>query len=93
MSLSNYDLQMTMKKNAAQFAAHKAAHFTAWMRKADKQGQAPLKRRFLQQLNAEKNLAARAAKQWSTFVRDSELCPNLEYRPSSSVNKREDHTR
>jgi len=89
----DYDLQMTLRKNAAQFAAHKAAHFTAWMRDADGQGKAPLKRKFLLQLNVEKNLAARAAKQWNTFVRDQELYPHLEYRPSRSVNKREDHTR
>lgn len=49
-----------------------------------------------QWLAAEYNMAirqARGAKQWSTFVRDRDTYPNLEYRASRSANPRQKHQR
>ena len=92
----DYDLMTTMRKNASRFSAHKAAYFTEWMRDKSKEERQAIRRLFLNQLNTEQNLAARAsraAKQWHTLLKDSDQYPNLQYLPSRSVNKRKSHTR
>ncbi len=92
----HYDLSVSLKRNTSQFAAHKAACFTEWMRGKSTKEQEPIRRIFLTQLTVEQNLASRAsraARQWQTLVRDRDQYPNLEYLPSRSVAKRENHTR
>ena len=91
-----YDLAMKLRKNAAQFSAHKSAYFTEWMRGKSTKEQEPIRRILLAQLTVEENLASRtsrAARQWQTLIKDRDQYANLEYLPSRSVAKRENHTR
>lgn len=92
----NYDTSMALKKNVSLFAAHKSAYFTEWARGASREEQQAILTIYQRQLVVEKNLASRASravKQWQRIEHDKETYPTLEYLPSRSVARRENHTR
>ncbi len=93
---SDYDTAVAMQKNVRRFAAHKSAYFTEWIRNKAKEEKQAVIAIFQRQLVTEGNLASRAsraAKQWQHIGDNKGKYPQLEYLPSRSVAKRENHTK
>ncbi len=91
---ADYDLAVKLKKNAAEFSAHKSAHFAALLATRTKEERDALMNAYQRQTEAEINMASRATratKQWNDFERTRKEFPNLEYLPSRSAEKRSDH--
>ncbi len=88
----NYSLYRSYVKNLTDFSAFKTAYFTELLKKEDNRD--ALIATYERQLATEGNLvtrSARSAKQWLEYENTKDLFPNLEYRPSRSADKREEH--
>lgn len=90
-----YELSNRIIRNSAKFAAFKAVHFSQALKNAKTQDEKDkLFRAFEIQLDTEVALASKAAqsaKQFERFKKTQATHPNLEYLPSRSADKREDH--
>ena len=92
----NYDDNIQLIKNVRWFAVHKANIFTKRMQNKTEEEREAILSVFDRHLITESNFASRTArsvKQWRQFESSKKQYPNLEYLPSRSVNKRENHLR
>ena len=90
----NYDDAVQLIKNVRWFSIHKANIFTKRMQNRTEEEREAILSVFDRHLVTESNFAARTArsvKQWRQFEATKKQYPNLEYLPSRSVNKRENH--
>ena len=90
----NYDDAVQLIKNVRWFSIHKANIFTKRMQNRTEEEREAILSVFDRHLVTESNFAARTArsvKQWRQFEAKKKQYPNLEYLPSRSVNKRENH--
>ena len=95
-SNKNYDNNVQLVKNVRWFAVHKASIFTKRMQNKTEEEREAILSVFDRHLITESNFASRTArsvKQWRQFESSKKQYPNLEYLPSRSVNKRENHLR